>query len=142
MLLKTQLNFSRVQRFLLLFLHYLLTDTIENRPQAVEEMSFFVDLWKSVFEPGANSALIQATHGSFFLLTLSLIWMIYTTHSIHFINLLVISSLLWISVIWFLSELKKAKLKSNEEIAKDDKTSVESAKTKNEDEKKETKKQK
>ncbi len=73
---------------------------------------------------------------------MSLIWMIYTTHSIHFINLLVISSLLWLSVIWFLSELKKAKLKSNEEIAKDDKTSVESAKTKNEDEKKETKKQK
>ncbi|KAF6013326.1 hypothetical protein HII12_002042 [Brettanomyces bruxellensis] len=90
-------------------------------------MSFFADLWKSVFEPGANSALVQATHGSFFLLTLSLIWMIYTTHSIHFINLLVISSLLWMSVVWFLSELKKAKLKSNEEIAKDDEDHAESA---------------
>ncbi len=88
-------------------------------------MSFFADLWKSVFEPGANSALVQATHGSFFLLTLSLIWMIYTTHSIHFINLLVISSLLWMSVIWFLSELKQAKLKSNEEIAEDDAKSAE-----------------
>lgn len=81
--------------------------------------NFFVSLWESVFQPGTNPALITATHGSFVFLTLSLIWMVYTTRSIHFVNLLVIALCLWASVTWFLHELEKekGKLKTNEELA-------------------------
>ncbi|VEU21695.1 DEKNAAC102277 [Brettanomyces naardenensis] len=82
-------------------------------------MSFVEDLWKSVFEPGTNPTLIRATHVSFVMLVLSLSWMIYTTGSIHFINLLIISLLLWASVTWFVSEIQKEKLKSNEELQKE-----------------------
>lgn len=81
--------------------------------------SFFVSLWESVFQPGTNPALITATHGSFVMLTLSLIWMVATTKSIHFFNLLIIALCLWASVTWFLHELEKEKdkLKSNEQLA-------------------------
>lgn len=81
-------------------------------------MSFFVELWESVFTPGTTPALVTATHGSFILLTLSLLWLIYVTRSIHFINLLVISLALWATVTWFLAELEKekSKLKTNEEL--------------------------
>lgn len=104
------------------------TDGHHYRLDDYRTMSFFVELWHSVFEPGTNSALLTATHGSFILLFISLSWMIYTTHSIHFINLLIISLLLYISVIWFVSELKKTKLRTNEEIEKE--TATESKKDK------------
>ncbi|OWB69133.1 hypothetical protein B5S30_g4532 [[Candida] boidinii] len=86
--------------------------------------NFFEELWKSVFEPGTNPALIIATHTSFLLLVISLITLIYLSGSIHFINLLVISLLLWGSVTWFIFELEKQKglLKTNEELAKGDST--------------------
>ncbi|OWB58811.1 hypothetical protein B5S28_g4891 [[Candida] boidinii] len=82
--------------------------------------NFFEELWKSVFEPGTNPALIIATHTSFLLLVISLITLIYLSGSIHFINLLIISLLLWGSVTWFIFELEKQKglLKTNEELAK------------------------
>lgn len=80
-------------------------------------MSFIQELWDSVFTPGTSPALIKATHASFVLLILSLITLIFMTRSIHFINLLVISVCLYAAVIWFIEELKKAKLKSNEELA-------------------------
>lgn len=84
-------------------------------------MSFFTDLWDSVFTPGTNPALIRATHGSFVLLTMSLLWMVFTSRSIHFLNLLVIALCLWATVTWFLAELEKEKakgtLKSNEQLA-------------------------
>ncbi|TID29801.1 hypothetical protein CANINC_001616 [Pichia inconspicua] len=95
--------------------------------------NFFVSLWESVFQPGTNPALITATHGSFVFLTLSLIWMVFTTGSIHFVNLLIIALCLWASVTWFLHELEKekGKLKTNEELAaeaeklsKDDSTEI------------------
>lgn len=76
-------------------------------------MSFFVELWESIFTPGTSPALIQATHGSFILLILLLALLIYVTKSIHFVNLLVIAVLLYGSVIWFIGELKAAKLKDN-----------------------------
>jgi len=81
--------------------------------------TFFTQLWESVFTPGTNPALVQATHGSFVMLTLALLWMIYTSRSIHFVNLLMIALCLWASVTWFLHELskEKAKLKTNEELA-------------------------
>lgn len=80
--------------------------------------NFFVELWESVFTPGTSPALVQATHGSFVLLTMSLIWMVYTSRSIHFFNLLIIALCLWASVTWFLSELakEKSKLKTNEQL--------------------------
>lgn len=79
-------------------------------------MSFFVELWESVFQPGTNPALMKATHGSFVLLIGSLIALIFMTRSIHFVNLLVIAIFLYVTVIWFVSELDKAKLESNEKL--------------------------
>lgn len=52
------------------------------------------------------------------------------TRSIHFINLLVISVCLYAAVIWFIEELKKAKLKSNEELAAGGDQNPESAQSK------------
>lgn len=78
--------------------------------------SFFVELWESIFTPGTSPALIKATHGSFVLLLLSLAFLIFYTRSIHFINLFVIALCLWGAVIWFIQELKNAKLKDNEEL--------------------------
>ncbi|RCK59439.1 V-type ATPase assembly factor PKR1 [Candida viswanathii] len=80
-------------------------------------MSFFVELWESVFTPGTTPALITATHASFILLIISLITLIYLTKSIHFFNLLVIAVLLYGTVFWFINELQKVKLQSNEELA-------------------------
>ncbi|KAH7583063.1 ER protein Pkr1 [Nakaseomyces glabratus] len=81
-------------------------------------MSFFTSLWQSIFEPGTSPQLIIATHISFAALLVSLLWLIYSTHIIHFYFLFVIAFLLWITVIWFIAELKSAKLKSNEELSK------------------------
>lgn len=81
-------------------------------------MSFFVELWESIFTPGTTPALIKATHASFIMLILSLVSLIYLSRSIHFINLLVIALLLYGSVIWFINELNQAKLKDNETLEK------------------------
>lgn len=80
-------------------------------------MSFFVELWESVLTPGTTPALIKATHGSFILLILSLLSLIYLSRSIHFINLLVIALLLYGSVVWFINELNQAKMKDNAELS-------------------------
>lgn len=80
-------------------------------------MSFFVDLWESIFTPGTSPALLTATHASFVLLLLSLLSLIYITRSIHYINLFVIALCLYGAVIWFVEELKQAKLKDNAELA-------------------------
>lgn len=81
-------------------------------------MSFIEELWQSVFTPGTTPALIKATHGSFALLIASLIWLIYLSRSIHFVNLLVIALLLYGTVFWFIGELERTKLMSNEELDK------------------------
>lgn len=81
-------------------------------------MSFFVELWESVFTPGTTPALITATHASFILLIISLIVLIFLTKSIHFINLLVLATLLYGTVFWFINELQKVKLQTNEELTK------------------------
>ncbi|KHC54425.1 hypothetical protein MGE_05664 [Candida albicans P75010] len=80
-------------------------------------MSFFVELWESVFTPGTTPALITATHASFILLIISLLVLIFLTKSIHFINLLVIAVLLYASVFWFINELQQVKLQSNNELS-------------------------
>ncbi|ODQ82404.1 hypothetical protein BABINDRAFT_159006 [Babjeviella inositovora NRRL Y-12698] len=85
--------------------------------------TFITELWESVFTPGTTPALIKATHGSFVLLVLSLIMLIYLSGSIHFYNLLAISFCLWGTVTWFILELEnekiKSSLKTNEELAKE-----------------------
>ena len=81
-------------------------------------MSFIEELWQSVFTPGTTPALIKATHGSFALLIASLIWLIYLSRSIHFVNLLVIALLLYGTVFWCIGELERKKLMSNEELDK------------------------
>lgn len=83
-------------------------------------MSFFIELWESVFTPGTTPALIKATHASFIMLIISLLSLIYLTRSIHFINLLVIALMLYGSVIWFINELNQAKLKDNSALEKED----------------------
>ncbi|CUM64086.1 uncharacterized protein PRCAT00001675001 [Priceomyces carsonii] len=79
-------------------------------------MAFITELWESVFTPGTSPALIKATHGSFILLIISLISLIYLSGSIHFINLLIIALFLYGTVVWFINELQQLKLKANEEL--------------------------
>lgn len=79
--------------------------------------SFFSGLWNSIFQPGASPQLILATHVSFIALLLTLSWLIYVTKgNIHFIALFIIAILLWLSIIWFIQELKNVRLMTNEEL--------------------------
>ncbi|SCU87092.1 LADA_0E01948g1_1 [Lachancea dasiensis] len=80
--------------------------------------NFFEELWNSIFTPGTSPQLIVATHVSFVLLSCCLGWLIYCTRNLHFVALLTISTLLWITVTWFVNELHYAKLRDNEELAK------------------------
>lgn len=82
-------------------------------------MAFFTELWELVFTPGTSPALLKATHASFVLLLLSLGFLVYLTGLIHYINLFIIASLLYGTVIWFVNELEQAKLKNNEELGND-----------------------
>ncbi|ODV94599.1 hypothetical protein PACTADRAFT_50472 [Pachysolen tannophilus NRRL Y-2460] len=84
--------------------------------------SFITELWESVFTPGTTPALVKATHGSFLVLIISLITLIFVSGSIHFFNLLVIATLLWGTVTWFINELEKEKLKSNQDLSKENET--------------------
>ncbi|CAK9436257.1 uncharacterized protein LODBEIA_P08150 [Lodderomyces beijingensis] len=86
---------------------------------------FIVDLWDSIFTPGTTPALITATHVSFILLIISLVALCFLSRSIHFINLLVIAVLLYGTVVWFIAELQKAKLESNQESTKPEATGTE-----------------
>lgn len=79
-------------------------------------MGFLKELWDSVFEPGTNPALIKATHASFALLIVSLVVLVYMTRSVHFVNLLVIASLLYATVVWFIGELQRAKDAATERV--------------------------
>ncbi|SCU99702.1 LAMI_0G00276g1_1 [Lachancea mirantina] len=78
--------------------------------------NFLTELWESIFSPGASPQLIIATHVSFACLTVCLGWLIYLTKNVHFMALLVISTLLWITVTWFVSELQNARLASNQDL--------------------------
>lgn len=80
-------------------------------------MSFFVELWNSIFTPGTTPQLIIATHASFIALFATLAWLIFVTKgNIHFIALLLIAVLLWLSIIWFIHELKNVKLQDNKQL--------------------------
>ncbi|KAK6204937.1 ER protein Pkr1-domain-containing protein [Scheffersomyces amazonensis] len=92
-------------------------------------MSFVIELWESIFTPGTSPALIKATHASFISLIISLVVLIFLTKSIHFFNLLVIAILLYGTVIWFINELKTAKLKDNKQLESESNEKVEEEKT-------------
>lgn len=80
-------------------------------------MSFFQDLWQSIFEPGTSPQLLIATHLSFASLILVLAWLSYATRNVHFFALLAIASILWGLVTWFVNELQQANLRDNDELA-------------------------
>ncbi|AQZ09171.1 PKR1 (YMR123W) [Zygosaccharomyces parabailii] len=80
-------------------------------------MSFFQDLWQSIFEPGTTPQLLIATHLSFASLILVLAWLSYATRNVHFYALLAIASILWGLVTWFVNELQQANLRDNDELA-------------------------
>lgn len=85
-------------------------------------MDFVNELWKSVLTPGTSPALILATHLTFASLVITLSFFALYSKSIHLINLLVISILLWITLTWFINEinsLEKTDLKDNNELAEE-----------------------
>lgn len=82
--------------------------------------NFLVDLWESIFTPGTTPTLIKATHGSFVLLILSLLFLIWNALNIHTVMLLVIALCLWATLTWFIAEVaklkKEGKLKTDQEL--------------------------
>ncbi|QLQ78094.1 hypothetical protein HG537_0A03410 [Torulaspora globosa] len=79
--------------------------------------SFFVALWESIFQPGTTPQLVVATHVSFIALLTTLVWQIYATNgNFHFYALFFIALCLWVSVMWFIRELKSVDLKNNEQL--------------------------
>ncbi|XBW34651.1 hypothetical protein QEN19_000218 [Hanseniaspora menglaensis] len=74
-------------------------------------------LWDSVFQPGANKSLLICTHLSFVALIITLSSLVYISkYNIHYINLLVIAICLYVAVNWFIIELGRTNLMSNEEL--------------------------
>ncbi|CCH43916.1 V-type ATPase assembly factor PKR1 [Wickerhamomyces ciferrii] len=94
-------------------------------------MSFITDLWTSIFTAGTTPTLIIATHGTFALLVLTLTVFVFLSRSIHLINLLVISILLWATLTWFIAELDKAKdeVKNNDQLEAENVDSSKETKT-------------
>lgn len=81
---------------------------------------FIVDLWESIFTPGTTPTLVKATHGSFVLLILSLLFLIWNALNIHTVLLLIIALCLWGTLTWFIAEVAKlkaeGKLKTDKEL--------------------------
>ncbi|KAG5362665.1 V-type ATPase assembly factor pkr1 [Yarrowia sp. B02] len=81
---------------------------------------FVVDLWESIFTPGTTPTLVKATHGSFVLLILSLLFLMWNALNIHTVMLLIIALCLWGTLTWFIGEVAKlkaeGKLKSDEQL--------------------------
>lgn len=73
-------------------------------------MSFFVELWDSVWTPGTTPTLVRAMHGSFISLTAVLLGMLIATRSLHFVALLTLEFGLWMAITWFIKEANKAKV--------------------------------
>lgn len=104
-------------------------------------MSFFVELWNSIFTPGTTPQLVIATHASFIALFITLGWLIFVTKgNIHFIALLVIAVLLWISIIWFINELKNVNLQDNTQLEESSSSTKKDESEKDEHEKDDDKK--
>ncbi|WVF68536.1 hypothetical protein IAT40_003304 [Kwoniella sp. CBS 6097] len=73
-----------------------------------EKPGFFGLLVKSVFEPGANAAVVMAMNLCFFFLILTLFALyVLTGWNKHVLLLLGVTTLLWGSMVWFVMELTK-----------------------------------
>ncbi|WWC95438.1 hypothetical protein V866_002301 [Kwoniella sp. B9012] len=73
-----------------------------------EQPGFFGMLIKSVFEPGANAAVVMAMNLCFFFLLLTLFGLaVLTQWNKHVLLLLAVTALLWASMMWFVLELTK-----------------------------------
>ncbi|WVR07986.1 hypothetical protein IAU60_005029 [Kwoniella sp. DSM 27419] len=69
---------------------------------------FFALLVKSIFEPGANAAVVMAMNLSFFFLVLTLFALAFLTGwNKHVLMLFGVTILLWGSMAWFVLELTK-----------------------------------
>lgn len=84
--------------------------------------SFATNLWQSIFTPGATPALLVATNVTFAALQAVLAFMLYATHSVHFIVLSVLCAGLWVSINWFARELKVHQLAEEEQARREQAT--------------------
>lgn len=71
--------------------------------------SFIVDLWESIFVPGPTPTILRATNATFAALQVTLLALLVSTYSIHFVILSILSAGLWWSINWFAAELAAAK---------------------------------
>ncbi|KAL7425208.1 hypothetical protein Q5752_000896 [Cryptotrichosporon argae] len=82
----------------------------EQKPS--EGSGFFDLLIKSIFEPGANHAVVLAMNVSFFLLILTLFGLAFlTSWNKHVLILLGVSTLLWATMAWFILELTRVQVR-------------------------------
>ncbi|WVQ84521.1 hypothetical protein IAT38_006675 [Cryptococcus sp. DSM 104549] len=86
----------------------------DEQPAVQEQPGFFDLLIKSVFEPGANSAVVMAMNLCFFFLILTLFALAFLTGwNKHVLMLLGVSALLWGSMAWFVLELTRVQTLPN-----------------------------
>ncbi|WWC92880.1 uncharacterized protein L201_007842 [Kwoniella dendrophila CBS 6074] len=79
-----------------------------DNPQNERQPGFFGMLVKSIFEPGANAAVVMAMNLCFFFLCLTLFALAVLTYwNKHVLMLLGVTTLLWGSMAWFVLELTK-----------------------------------
>ncbi|CDR41284.1 CYFA0S07e00276g1_1 [Cyberlindnera fabianii] len=76
-----------------------------SRQRTTTMISFLTELWESIFTPGTTPTLVLATHATFALLVVTLTVFAFLTKSIHIINLLVLSLVLWGILTWFINEI-------------------------------------
>ncbi|EEB08418.1 V-ATPase assembly factor Pkr1 [Schizosaccharomyces japonicus yFS275] len=83
-------------------------------------MSYFKNLWKSIFEPGVSPTLAYSAHVACALLCLCFVGLYIGTRSYHCLVLLAISLAMWFSLIWFLMELAHSRIESDMKNGKGD----------------------
>lgn len=77
-------------------------------------VSFFEQLWESVFTPGPTPTLLVATNATFAALQLLLFALLLATYSIHFVILSGLTAGLWWAINWFAGEIRAAQAKEEE----------------------------
>ncbi|KLU87359.1 hypothetical protein MAPG_06359 [Magnaporthiopsis poae ATCC 64411] len=81
-------------------------------------MSFFQDLWESIFTPGPTPSLLIATNVTFAALQTVLLALLIATYSIHFFILSGLCGGLWWAINWFARELQVAQRREEQDKAK------------------------
>lgn len=84
----------------------------------LETMSFFQDLWESIFTPGPTPSLLIATNVTFAALQAVLLALLIATYSIHFFILSGLCGGLWWAINWFARELQEAQRREEQDKAK------------------------